>query len=139
MVAAKILEAVKWSAETVKGAAVVLATPGAAVPESQLHPRMMARPWTAQEYIRMWSWRHCWKFLPVFRFYIYSGLIVYGVYKFVLPIKPRHRIMYTKGKEDGHHHEVEHWYGIRQKLADKEYFKKYNPLKKAGEAEVGGH
>ncbi|GMR59143.1 hypothetical protein PMAYCL1PPCAC_29338 [Pristionchus mayeri] len=139
MVATKILEAVKWSAETVKGAAVVLATPNAPIPASQLHPRMMARPWTTQEYIRMWSWRHCWKFIPVFRFYIYSGIIVYGVYKFVLPIKPRHRIMYTKGKEDGHHHEVEHWYGIRQKLADKEYFKKYNPLKKAGEAEVGGH
>ena len=35
--------------------------------------------------IRMWSWRHCWKYLPVFRFYIYSGIIMYGVYKFVLP------------------------------------------------------
>ncbi|KAK6020795.1 hypothetical protein OSTOST_13544, partial [Ostertagia ostertagi] len=66
----------------------------------------------------MWSWRHCWKYLPVFRFYIYSGVIVFAIFKFVVPIKPRHRIMYHKGKADAHHHEVEHWYGIRQKKAD---------------------
>lgn len=47
--------------------------------------------------------------------------------------------MYKKGKEDGHHHEVEHWYGIRQKKQDALYWAKYNPLKKEGEAVVGGH
>ncbi|CAO4380773.1 Protein CBR-RIL-1 [Caenorhabditis briggsae] len=139
MVVGKLFEAAKWTAETVKGAAVVVASPNAPIPATDLHPRMPARPWTAQEYLRMWSWRHCWKYLPVFRFYIYSGVILYGVYKFVLPIKPRHMVQYTKGKEDHHHHEVEHWWGIRQKLADKEYFKKYNPLKKEGEVEVGHH
>lgn len=60
MVATKILEAVKWSAETVKGTALVLAHPNAPVPASQLHPRMMARPWTAQEYVSLfiyiWEW-----------------------------------------------------------------------------------
>uniref|UniRef100_A0A1I7Z8I5 Uncharacterized protein n=1 Tax=Steinernema glaseri TaxID=37863 RepID=A0A1I7Z8I5_9BILA len=128
MVIAKIFGAVKYTAETVKGAAVVLASPNAEIPASKLHPRMPARPWTAQEW-----------YLPVFRFYIYSGIIVYGVYKFVLPIKPRHMVMYRKGKDDAHHHEVEHWYGIRQKNQDKEYFKKYDPLRTAESVDVGGH
>jgi hypothetical protein len=48
-------------------------------------------------------------------------------------------IQYRQGKIDSHHHEVEHWAGFRQKLQDKEYFKKYNPLKKPGEVVVGGH
>lgn len=30
-------------------------------------------------------------------------------------------------------------YGTRQNRQDAEYFKKYNPLKKEGEAEVGHH
>lgn len=55
MVATKILEAVKWSAETVKGTALVLANPNAPVPASQLHPRMMARPWSAQEYVSFFT------------------------------------------------------------------------------------
>ncbi|WKY12104.1 hypothetical protein Q1695_003574 [Nippostrongylus brasiliensis] len=139
MVVAKVFEAAKWTAETAVGAVQAVANTKGPIPPTDLHPRMPARPWTAPEYLRMWSWRHCWKYLPVFRFYIYSGIIVFGIFKFVVPIKPRHRIMYTKGKEDSHHHEVEHWYGIRQKKADKEYFMKYNPLKKEGEAEVGGH
>ncbi|TKR60374.1 hypothetical protein L596_027629 [Steinernema carpocapsae] len=139
MVIAKIFGAVKYTAETIKGAAVVLASPNAEIPASKLHPRMPARPWTGQEWLRMWSWRHCWKYIPVFRFYIYSGIIVFGVYKFLLPIKPRHMIMYRQGKDDAHHHEVEHWYGVRQKTQDKEYFKKYDPLRKEGAVEVGGH
>lgn len=48
-------------------------------------------------------------------------------------------IMYRKGKEDSHHHEVEHWAGFRQKAQDKEYFKKYNPLHKAGDEVPTGH
>ena len=51
MVAAKVLESIKWTAETVRGAAVTLASPNAPIPESALHPRMPARPWTAQEYV----------------------------------------------------------------------------------------
>lgn len=54
-------------------------------------------------------------------------------------VKPHHKVLYHKGKEDSHHHEVEHWYGIRQKVQDKEYFKKYDPLRKPGAVQVGGH
>ncbi|PAV58854.1 hypothetical protein WR25_08859 isoform C [Diploscapter pachys] len=136
MVVAKVLNAAKWTVETVKGAGIVLTSSHAPVPPTDLHPRMMARPWTFPEYIRMWSWRHCWKYLPIFRFYIYSAVIFIGVFKFVVPIKPRHMIQYHKGKEDAHHHEVEHMYGTRQNRQDAEYFKKYNPLKKEGEAEL---
>lgn len=35
--------------------------------------------------LRMWSWRHCWKYLPIFRFYIYSGIIMFGILKYVVP------------------------------------------------------
>ncbi|KAK6755268.1 hypothetical protein RB195_013940 [Necator americanus] len=139
MVVAKVFEAAKWTGETAVGAVQALANTKGPVPATDLHPRMPARPWTAPEYLRMWSWRHCWKYIPVFRFYVYSGIIMFGILKYVVPFKPRHRIMYHKGKADAHHHEVEHWYGIRQKKADNEYFKKYNPLKKEGEVEVGGH
>lgn len=52
-------------------------------------------------------------------------------------VKPHHKVLYKKGKEDAHHHETEHWYGIRQKNQDKEYFKKYDPLRQAGAADVG--
>uniref|UniRef100_A0A1I7XK60 Uncharacterized protein n=1 Tax=Heterorhabditis bacteriophora TaxID=37862 RepID=A0A1I7XK60_HETBA len=138
MVVSKVFGAVKWTTETAKGAIQVLASPNNPVPATDLHPRMPARPWTVPEYIRMWSWRHCWKYIPVFRFYVFSGFILYGVFNFLLPIKPRHMIMYSKSKEDGAHHEYEKWHGFHQKMADKEYFKKYNPLKKEGEIEVGG-
>uniref|UniRef100_A0A915CIH0 Uncharacterized protein n=2 Tax=Parascaris univalens TaxID=6257 RepID=A0A915CIH0_PARUN len=135
----KIIDAVKYTAETVKGAVVVLFSPNAPIPASKLDPFMPARPWTAQEWFRMWSWRHCWKYLPVFRYYIYSGFIMYGFYKFILPVKPRHKIIHHQIYDNMHHHEVEYWHGIRQKRQDAEYFRKYNPLKKAGEPEVGGH
>ncbi|KIH45138.1 hypothetical protein ANCDUO_24825 [Ancylostoma duodenale] len=85
MVVAKVFEAAKWTAETAVGAAQALANTKGPVPATDLHPRMPARPWTAQEYLRMWSWRHCWKYLPVFRFYIYSGIIMFGIFKFVVP------------------------------------------------------
>uniref|UniRef100_A0AC34F6B5 Uncharacterized protein n=1 Tax=Panagrolaimus sp. ES5 TaxID=591445 RepID=A0AC34F6B5_9BILA len=137
MVFHKVWEATKWTAETARGAAYVLASPGQPIPDSKLHPRMPARPWTAAEWLRMASWRHMWQYLPVMRNYVFAGFILYGVYKFVLPIKPHHKVLYKKGKEDAHHHEVEHWYGIRQKNQDKEYFKKYNPMRKAGEHDVG--
>ncbi|CAJ0578593.1 unnamed protein product, partial [Mesorhabditis spiculigera] len=139
MVVKAVYNAAAWTVETARGAVNVLISPNAPIPKTDLHPRMMARPWTAAEYLRMWSWRYNWKYIPVFRFYVYSAAIVYGIYKFVLPIKPRHRIAYAKGKDDHHHHEVEHWYGIRQQKQDKEYFKTYNPLKKPGDVEVGGH
>ncbi|KHJ77732.1 hypothetical protein OESDEN_22648 [Oesophagostomum dentatum] len=85
MVAAKALEAVKWTAETLVGAVKVVADTKSPVPKTDLHPRMPARPWTAQEYLRMWSWRHCWKYLPVFRFYVYSGFIMFGILRYVVP------------------------------------------------------
>uniref|UniRef100_A0AC35TJH2 ATP synthase subunit f, mitochondrial n=1 Tax=Rhabditophanes sp. KR3021 TaxID=114890 RepID=A0AC35TJH2_9BILA len=139
MVVSKIVSALQFTGETVKGAALVLANPNAKIPESKIVSHMPARPFTGPEWLRMWSWRHNWKLLPVFRYYVFSGMIVYGIFKFVLPIKPRHGIQYTQGYENSHHHEVEHWYGYRQQVQDALYFKKYNPLKKAGEAEVGGH
>ncbi|VDM67472.1 unnamed protein product [Strongylus vulgaris] len=85
MVVAKIFEGAKWTAETLVGAGQALANTKGPVPATDLHPRMPARPWTAQEYLRMWSWRHCWKYLPVFRFYIYSGIIMFGILKYVVP------------------------------------------------------
>uniref|UniRef100_A0AC35FFP0 Uncharacterized protein n=1 Tax=Panagrolaimus sp. PS1159 TaxID=55785 RepID=A0AC35FFP0_9BILA len=127
MVFYKIYEATKWSGETIRGAALVLASPNAPIPPSMLHQRMPARPWTAAEWLRMASWRHMWKYMPVMRYYVFSAFILYGCYKFVLPIKPHHKVLYKQGKEDAHHHEVEHWYGIRQKNADKLYYKKYHP------------
>lgn len=103
----------------------------------------------------MWSWRYSWKYMPIFRNFLYSGLIVYGVIKFVLPskyfkniftiyyyfilVKPRHKIQYAQAVENAHHHEVEKFYGYRQKVQDALYFKKYNPLKKEGEIDVSGH
>ncbi|MFH4979964.1 hypothetical protein AB6A40_006673 [Gnathostoma spinigerum] len=135
----RLLDAAKYVAETVKGATIVLFSPNAPIPPSKLVPFMPARPWTAQEWFRMWSWRYCWKYLPIFRFYIYSAIIVYGIFKFVLPIKPRHRIMHSEMYKNSHHHEVEFWYGIRQKIQDKLYFEKYNPLKKEGEVVPSAH
>uniref|UniRef100_A0A0N4ZSA8 Uncharacterized protein n=1 Tax=Parastrongyloides trichosuri TaxID=131310 RepID=A0A0N4ZSA8_PARTI len=140
MVVSKIFGALKYTGETAKGAVMVLANPNAPIEKSIVIPhRMPARPFTSAEWFRMWSWRHCWKYLPVFRYYVFSGFIVYGVFKFVLPIKPRHGIQYTQGYENSHHHEVEKWYGYRQKVQDALYFKKYNPLKKEGEVDVSGH
>ncbi|KJH41082.1 hypothetical protein DICVIV_12946 [Dictyocaulus viviparus] len=139
MVLNKVVNAAKWTAETTIGAAQALANTKGPIPPTELHPRMPARPWTIPEYIRMWSWRHCWRNFPIFRFYVFSTIIVLGFLKFVVPIKPRHHIMYHKSKADADRHEAEHWYGFRQKMADKEYFKKYNPLKKEGEIEIGGH
>ncbi|KAI6216224.1 CRE-RIL-1 protein [Aphelenchoides fujianensis] len=133
MVVGKVVEAGKWTLETIRGAAVTLASPNAPIPETKLHPRMPARPWTAPEWFRMTSWRHIWMYAPVFRYYIYSGIILYGAFKLLVPLKPRHKIMYTKGKDEAHHHEVEHWAGFRQKLQDKEYFRR------RGEAVEGGH
>ncbi|VDM62786.1 unnamed protein product [Angiostrongylus costaricensis] len=139
MVLSKVLGGAKWTAETVVGAVRAVANTKDPIPPTDLHPRMPARPWTAQEYLRMWSWRHCWKYMPVFRFYIFSGIIVFAFFKFVVPLKPRHLVMYGRARANLDRHEAEHWYGVRQKKADKEYFKKYNPLKKEGEVEVGGH
>lgn len=102
MVFEKVWAASKWTAETARGAAVTLVSPNAPIPESALHPRMPARPWTAAEWVgyhslitniylhkifqlRMASWRHMWRYLPVMRYYVFSGFILYGVYKFVLP------------------------------------------------------
>lgn len=35
----------------------------------------------------MISWRHIWQKVPIFRFYIYSAVIVFGVFKFLVPSK----------------------------------------------------
>lgn len=51
MVFHKVWEATKWTAETARGAAYVLASPGQPIPDSKLHPRMPARPWTAAEWV----------------------------------------------------------------------------------------
>lgn len=51
----KIIDAVKYTAETVKGAVVVLFSPNAPIPASKLDPFMPARPWTAQEWVRLSS------------------------------------------------------------------------------------
>uniref|UniRef100_A0A0M3IKK4 NADH dehydrogenase [ubiquinone] 1 beta subcomplex subunit 7 n=1 Tax=Ascaris lumbricoides TaxID=6252 RepID=A0A0M3IKK4_ASCLU len=126
----KIIDAVKYTAETVKGAVVVLFSPNAPIPAWKLDPFMPARPFECG---------HGGIYLPVFRYYIYSGFIMYGFYKFILPVKPRHKIIHHQIYDNMHHHEVEYWRGIRQKRQDAEYFRKYNPLKKAGEPEVGGH
>ena len=55
----------------------------------------------------------------------FYGLILRGDYKFVLPIKQLHQVLNKEGKEDAHHREVQHWYGIHQKNQDKKYFKKF--------------
>lgn len=47
----KVWDATKWTVETARGAAVTLASPNAPIPESQLHARMPARPWTAGEWV----------------------------------------------------------------------------------------
>ena len=53
MVVAKVLNAAKWTVETVKGAGIVLTSSHAPVPPTDLHPRMMARPWTFPEYVSL--------------------------------------------------------------------------------------
>jgi hypothetical protein len=101
----------------------------------------------------MTSWRYTWQYFPIFRFYIYSIIIVIGLFKFLVPrksalyrmsidsfsVKPHHKIVYAQGKENQHHHEIEFWSGFRQRLQDQEYFKKYDPFRKAGAPDVGGH
>ncbi|CAD5218526.1 unnamed protein product [Bursaphelenchus okinawaensis] len=139
MVVGKIVDLAKFTGGTIKGAALVLARPSDPIPETKLHPRMPARPFTTPEWLRMLSWRHIWQKIPIARFYVFSALIVFGVFKFLVPIKPRHVIMYKTGKEDGHHHEVEHWYGVRQKKQDALYWAKYDPFRVEGAAAVGGH
>uniref|UniRef100_A0A0N5BNK6 Uncharacterized protein n=1 Tax=Strongyloides papillosus TaxID=174720 RepID=A0A0N5BNK6_STREA len=140
MVLPKVINAVKYTAETLKGAAVTLANPNAPIEQSKvIAHRMPARPFTMGERLRMFSWRHCWKYVPVLRFYVFSGIILYGVVKYVLPIKPRNVIQYHDAYEGIHHHEVEQWKGAIQNRQDALYFQKYNPLKKEGEIDVSGH
>ena len=52
MVAAKLMNAAKWTGETLRGAVVVVASPNMKIPETKLHPRMPARPWTHAEWVR---------------------------------------------------------------------------------------
>lgn len=52
MVFNKVWEGTKWTAETIRGAVVVLANPNAKIPPSELHPRMMAHPFTVAEWVR---------------------------------------------------------------------------------------
>lgn len=54
MVVERIWNAGKWTAETVRGAVVVLFSPNAPIPSSKLHPRMMAMPWTPGEWVDVW-------------------------------------------------------------------------------------
>jgi len=139
MVVDKIAAIGKSTFDTLRGAVVVLASPNAPIPATKLHPRMPPRPFTAPEWFRMLSWRYMWQYNPVLRYYIFSVTIVLGVFKFLVPIQPRHKIMYHQSKLDAHHHEVHEWAGFRQKYQDKLYFKKYDPLRKAGAEVPSGH
>lgn len=51
MVLNKIWEGTKWTAETIRGAFIVLINPNAKIPPSELHPRMMAHPFTVGEWV----------------------------------------------------------------------------------------
>lgn len=51
MVVSKIVEAIRFSAETAKGAALVLARPNEPIPATKLHPRMPAWPQTTPEWV----------------------------------------------------------------------------------------
>uniref|UniRef100_A0A0K0EIL3 Uncharacterized protein n=1 Tax=Strongyloides stercoralis TaxID=6248 RepID=A0A0K0EIL3_STRER len=140
MVVSKVFDTLKYTGETLKGAAICLASPNAPVEKSKIiASHMPARPFTPAEWFRMWSWRHCWQYVPMFRFFVFSGMISYGIIKYVLPIKPNHIIQKHQMQENVHHHEVEKWYGYRQQVQDALYFKKYNPLRKEGEVDVSGH
>jgi len=139
MVLSKLWNAGKWTAETVRGAAVVLASPNAPIPETKLHPRMPARPSTIPEFIRMLSWRHMWQWQPAIRLLVFSAMIVFSVEFFLIPVKPRHLVMLSQGKENHHKHEREHMYGRFQKRQDELYFAKYDPFRKADAPAVGGH
>ncbi|KAH7730836.1 CRE-RIL-1 protein [Aphelenchoides avenae] len=136
---ARVWHGVKWTAETFRGAAVVLASPKAPIPPTKLHPRMMARPMTLGEFFRMFSWRYNWKYQPIIRTWLESAAIVWAIYYFVLPIKPRHMVQFAQAQEDSHHKEVEHEYGLKQKLQDQEHFKKYDPLRAIRPHVEGAH
>lgn len=47
----KVIEGGKWLTETMTGFAKAVASPNAPVPKTDLHPRLVARPWTAQEFV----------------------------------------------------------------------------------------
>ncbi|KAI6189496.1 Protein CBR-RIL-1 [Aphelenchoides bicaudatus] len=136
MVVDKLVSFGRSTVEIVFGGAKTLVSPNEPIPATKLHPRMPPRPFTGAEWFRMLSWRYMWRYQPVLRYYVFSVCIVLGVFKFLVPLKPRHKIMYNKGKDDSHHHEIEHWAGFRQKEQDKLYFKKYAP---AGTPVLEGH
>ena len=129
MVIRKVVNGVKWTAETIRGAAVVLASPNAPIPPSQLHPRMMARPWLPGEWLRMNSTRFLWQYIPIFRFVVFSTLGTLFVIKFLLPQKPRQRFINAENAAAEHKHEKDSFYGVRQRRQDKIYFEKYDPLR----------
>lgn len=52
MVVSRFVDLAKFTGETLKGAALVLAKPNEKIPETKLHPRMPARPATVPEWVR---------------------------------------------------------------------------------------
>lgn len=55
MVLQKVWEGAKFTAETVRGAALVLAKPNDPVPPAKLHPRMMPMPFTVGEWVSFFN------------------------------------------------------------------------------------
>lgn len=51
MVVGRIASYAKATAETLRGAAVVLVSPNAPIPATKLHPRMPPRPFTSAEWV----------------------------------------------------------------------------------------
>lgn len=48
-------------------------------------------------------------------------------------------IQFAQAQEESHHKEVEHEYGLKQKLQDQEYFKHHDPLRHIRPKVEGAH
>lgn len=100
--------------------------PGRPIPRTDLHPRMPAYPYSAAEWIRMFPYRHYWKYFPVIRFVPIAGLIFFcTIYQIIY--SPVGRIQKEGLEEAIHHGEGSLVYGKRQRAEDAKYFREYDP------------
>ncbi|KAF7639942.1 hypothetical protein Mgra_00000383 [Meloidogyne graminicola] len=104
--------------------------PSKPIPKTNTHPRMPAWPLTPTEYLRMFPYRHYWKYQPMVRSIIFSCFLLYPVF-FMSPLYAP--VSQAKSKQLGetvHHGEASYIFGRTQRREDAKYFKEYDPKAK---------
>jgi hypothetical protein len=91
---------------------------------------MPAFPATPAEALRIFPYRHYWKYQPLTRSVVFSFMLLYSLYLMTPLAKSVAQKKIEQGVHGIHHGEASYTYARAQRREDAKYFKEYDPKAK---------